>query len=54
MCDDNMYAIKWKIKKTGAVGCGSYIYSRSEAQVVCNKLNENHPGIRHWIEEENP
>lgn len=47
-----MYGIKWESKITGYVGKGSCIFTKDEAQEICDKYDAKCPDIKHEVMED--
>lgn len=47
-----MFVIKWMSKRTYLRGQGKTKFPRVKALSICNELNNRHPDILHYIDED--
>ena len=41
------HAIHWKCSRTGAIGTGTKLFEKEEAELLAAELNEDYPDIDH-------
>lgn len=46
------YVVRWRSKRTGAVGNGKFFHDLDTAQEWSDKGNSDNPGVLHWVIDE--
>ena len=47
-----LYRIAWIYKPTEFTGHGDYIFTYEKAVEFASHMNEKHPDMRHWVEQQ--